>query len=884
MSTPQNLYSQSAGQVSSADFLSVIQQRDPTSADSHYPVGKRWINESSNAEWVMTSKSTIGGVVTAHWESSTTLSGGAPISKYIVDADGSADYTTIQAAINAANSAGVPATVYVRPGTYTENLTLVSTIDVVGSIFSGVTITGVHTPPASGRFTFQNVTLTSATHIFSSAVAGSATLIIEDAVVTVTNGYVFSLLNWTGSLIISDTDANGTNDGIVNNTGGATVILHDSTLGVGTGNSMVASGGVVQILETQVGCPVTFGGAGTVTVDAGCTFTRTITTANTAAVTITNCNLSTGAIAAISHGSAGALELSNVVIDSSANPVLAGAGAGVLTMTGVSFSNASNLAGTLTTAAGRIRGGNFPSQYVVGTSPDAQYQTIQAAITAAAAAGGNATVIVKPGTYTENLTLSSTVDIMGTVFSGVTITGVHTPPASGRVTIQNCTLTSATHIFSSAVAGSTTLVVEDCVVTVTNGYVFSLLNWTGSLIISETDANGTNDGIVNNTGGATVILHASTLGVGTGNSMVASGGVVQILETQIDCPVTFGGAGTVTIDAGCSFSRTVTTANSAAVTVTASNFFTGSTAAISHGSSGVLNLADVSISSTAIPVISGSGAGVITAASVTFLSGRTIASTLTVAGSNAASGGTLQTGALIQTFPNTFLTFKSSPLLTTAATTAGAATGATGDTNLMCLQGGEIMEQFILGAGQTIIGPRMSTTGLLTSLDLTASEGAEYNFGVNATNKHAYTIGTSPAFFIELSVNAADVGGLDPFVVGFRKQQANDATFTNYTDFATIGARATTAADVVVLQTNLNGGGAVITNTTDAWTDGQTKVFRVNVSSAGVVTYTINGAAPTVTAAFTFDNTDVVMPFVRHLFGAATPGAINWISLKIGYQ
>ena len=243
---------------------------------------------------------------------------------------------------------------------------------------------------------------------------------------------------------------------------------------------------------------------------------------------------------------------------------------------------------------------------------------------------------------------------------------------------------------------------------------------------------------------------------------------------------------------------------------------------------------------------------------------------------------TLSKGALI---PNgTSITFSASPVLQATATTGAAPTGATGAVNLMMLQGGEIMEQFIIGGGQTIIAPRMSTTGLLTSLDLTATEGAEYNFGINANSKHAYTIGTSAAFYIELAVNAADVGGLDPLLVGFRKNDANNGTYTSYTDFASIGARATTATDVAVISTDLNNAGEVYTNTTDAWTDGQTKTFKVLVSAAGVVTYTINGAAPTATAAFTFDAGDVVIPFIHHVFGATNPGAINWVSLKIGFQ
>lgn len=257
---------------------------------------------------------------------------------------------------------------------------------------------------------------------------------------------------------------------------------------------------------------------------------------------------------------------------------------------------------------------------------------------------------------------------------------------------------------------------------------------------------------------------------------------------------------------------------------------------------------------------------------------------ITSAGNATFTGTVTSSGGIIQNGTN--ITFNSSPLLQSNANTGAAPSGATGAVNLMSLQGGEIMEQFIIGAGQTIIAPRMTTTGLLTSLDLTNTEGAEYNYGtaVGGLSKHRYTIGTSAAFYIELAVNAADVGGLDPFLVGFRKEQANDGTYTNYTDFAAIGARATTSADVVVIATDLNNAGETYTNTTDAWTDGQTKTLKVLVSAAGVVTYTINGVAPSVTAAFTFDAGDIVCPFIHHVFGATTPAAINWVSLKIGFQ
>lgn len=228
-------------------------------------------------------------------------------------------------------------------------------------------------------------------------------------------------------------------------------------------------------------------------------------------------------------------------------------------------------------------------------------------------------------------------------------------------------------------------------------------------------------------------------------------------------------------------------------------------------------------------------------------------------------------------------TFNESPVLQSTATTGAAPSGATGATNIMMLQAGETWEQFILGAGQTIIAPRMSSTGLLISLDLTNTEGAEYNPGPRNNTKYSYTIGTTAAFYFEARLNAADVSGCDPLLIGFRKVEANNATFADYTDYASLGLSATDGANIW-LKTELNAGGQTSTDTTNTWVDGASHTLRVNVSAAGVVTYLIDGVAPVVTAAFTFDATDVVIPFIRLTHGAAAPGAINWISFKCGLQ
>lgn len=233
----------------------------------------------------------------------------------------------------------------------------------------------------------------------------------------------------------------------------------------------------------------------------------------------------------------------------------------------------------------------------------------------------------------------------------------------------------------------------------------------------------------------------------------------------------------------------------------------------------------------------------------------------------------------------TDLTVTQSPIVQSNATTGVAPTGVDGDVNLMYMQDGCLMEQFIIGT-QTIIAPRMSATGLDIELDNTNAEGAEYNFGARNNAKHAYTIGTSAAFFVEAQFTVEDLSGCAPLMIGFRKVEANNKVIANYTDYFCAGLNSATSALNVVLLDELNGGGQTATDSTDAWTGGDTgtATIRVLVSASGVCTYTIDGVAPSVTNAMTFDNTDVVMPFIHFLNGADVAGAVSLNSFKCGFQ
>lgn len=233
------------------------------------------------------------------------------------------------------------------------------------------------------------------------------------------------------------------------------------------------------------------------------------------------------------------------------------------------------------------------------------------------------------------------------------------------------------------------------------------------------------------------------------------------------------------------------------------------------------------------------------------------------------------------------LTFKSSPTTCTAANTGGVATGATGDINLLSFKEGIIMEQFIIGGGQTIIKPVMDASGLLCSLDLVATEGAEYNFGAaRSLSEFAFTIGTSAAFFFEVEMTLADISGGNPYFIGFRKAEANNGTYTAYTDAYALGMHDVTSSTNLTLYSELNSGGSTLQDSTTAWTggDGGTVTMKVLVSAAGVVTATIDGGAPAAPLAYTFDNADVVCPFIHLVHGATLPGAIHLVSLDVGFQ
>lgn len=216
----------------------------------------------------------------------------------------------------------------------------------------------------------------------------------------------------------------------------------------------------------------------------------------------------------------------------------------------------------------------------------------------------------------------------------------------------------------------------------------------------------------------------------------------------------------------------------------------------------------------------------------------------------------------------------------TSAVGGGAATGVAGDNNVLFTQN-EAYEWNVIGT-QTILAPKLDDFGLNLVQDNTAGNGIELCAGQTALSPLAFTINQDPAFFFECQIKVQDVSGANPLIIGFRKVQAFDATLSNYTDFAAIGIVGTAAK--IQTETQIASGGVTITDTTQVAIDGAVLILTINVSSAGVVTYQLNGSIPTVVAAFTFAANTIVIPFIRFVEAAdiTTQASINYF--ECGFQ
>ena len=198
--------------------------------------------------------------------------------------------------------------------------------------------------------------------------------------------------------------------------------------------------------------------------------------------------------------------------------------------------------------------------------------------------------------------------------------------------------------------------------------------------------------------------------------------------------------------------------------------------------------------------------------------------------------------------------------------TAQLVDGTAGDTTLHQYADGLCLTFFPI-VGQAIDKPAASTTGMDYGYDQTDDDGWLWVMSDNTTKGREgidrFTVGRQ-AFSAELEFSLADVSGTDDCAFGFSKVDVHRAAVDDCDEMAVLNV----ISGDINIETVLNNGTTTTTDTTDNWADGEVHSLKVLVAKDGAVTYKIHGAAPTTTAAFSFDIGEVVTPMMYFLHAA----------------
>lgn len=152
----------------------------------------------------------LNGIALAAITNGVSIQNTEGVSRFVVDSGGNAGYTTIQAAINAAAaltpSAANPQTVWIWPGTYTENLTISPFVNLSSAAATGVIINGnaSYTSASDGEtFTANHITFQSTTATSTFIIAGTNQCVVNF------NNCIFNIDSSSSVSCLQVTNSNG---------------------------------------------------------------------------------------------------------------------------------------------------------------------------------------------------------------------------------------------------------------------------------------------------------------------------------------------------------------------------------------------------------------------------------------------------------------------------------------------------------------------------------------------------------------------------------------------------------------------------------------------------------------------------------------------------
>lgn len=271
-------------------------------------------------------------------------------SQFIVNSSGTsgtgANFTTIAAAIAAAQGTGLKQTVFIMPGStgnYTENLTLVPNInlsafgcDSSSNTTANVTITGKLTLTTAGTVSISGIQLKTNSDFFL-AVTGSAASVVNlnNCYLNALNNTGISYTSSSGSSLINISNCMGnigtTGISLFSKSSSGKLNIFNSYI-TNTGNSTTAStasAGILSLLHSEFDFPITTSGTNTLgSTDNNYNTTNapaTITFGGSGGMSSSGDYFSTGNASAITV-SGNTLSLTSATVDSTNTNVITGGG------------------------------------------------------------------------------------------------------------------------------------------------------------------------------------------------------------------------------------------------------------------------------------------------------------------------------------------------------------------------------------------------------------------------------------------------------------------------------------------------------------------------------------------------------------------------------
>jgi len=163
-----------------------------------------------------------------------------------------------------------------------------------------------------------------------------------------------------------------------------------------------------------------------------------------------------------------------------------------------------------------------------------------------------------------------------------------------------------------------------------------------------------------------------------------------------------------------------------------------------------------------------------------------------------------------------------------------------------------------------VVTPFQSADGLEVK-PVAGADALEVGNGISSKSKAAYVVGSLPSsspVFFEAVIKIDDISDVTELGFGFRKAEAYQAAVDNYDEMASFNI-GQDADGQIEIHTILNGAATAETDTTETdWADTEEKTLRIEVANDGTCTFSIDGSAPTITASFTFDSGEVIVPFL----------------------